>query len=206
MSDITQLQLYLIANTTLPILHQLIRNSKTLFRRLSQRVCSFKIPKLTRNSSTVARWEEEKLSNYNPSQFYQVCIGDVFKSRYEILFKLGYGGNSTVWLCEDLHHQNDTAKDDLDHPYRVLKVGTSHSQSHQETRMLDLIKQTRSDHVGQYLVRTFRDAFNIEGQNGCHAVVIEDLLGMSLLDYQDQLPHRQLTNIDLRMILPYLCL
>ena len=47
------------------------------------------------------RWEEETLPGYGASQFYPISIGDVFEGRYQILGKLGYGGNSTVWFAKD---------------------------------------------------------------------------------------------------------
>jgi len=47
--------------------------------------------------------EEETLDWYNPHEFYYpVQLGDLFKSRYPVVGKLGYGGPSTSWLCRDL--------------------------------------------------------------------------------------------------------
>ena len=46
-------------------------------------------------------WEEETLPGYDASQFYPVSIGDMFKNRYQVLGKFGYGGNSTVWFAKD---------------------------------------------------------------------------------------------------------
>lgn len=46
--------------------------------------------------------EEETLPYYNSERYYPVRIGQVFTSRYQVTTKLGYGVNSTVWLCRDL--------------------------------------------------------------------------------------------------------
>ena len=46
--------------------------------------------------------EEETLPGYKAEHFYPVRIGEVFKSTYEVLAKLGFGMCSTVWLCRDL--------------------------------------------------------------------------------------------------------
>lgn len=46
--------------------------------------------------------EEETLPVYDPDEFYPVHIGDVFKERYHVLGKLGFGANSTTWFCRDL--------------------------------------------------------------------------------------------------------
>ena len=51
--------------------------------------------------------EEEEIPSYNPEDYYPVHIGEVFNSRYQIVTKLGFGANSTVWLCRDLRQGFD---------------------------------------------------------------------------------------------------
>lgn len=46
--------------------------------------------------------EEEHLPVYARNSFYPVRLGDIFKGRYEVLVKLGYGTTSTIWLAQDL--------------------------------------------------------------------------------------------------------
>lgn len=46
--------------------------------------------------------EEETMPSYKPEDYYPVDIGEVFDSRYQVVTKLGFGVNSTVWLCRDL--------------------------------------------------------------------------------------------------------
>jgi serine/threonine-protein kinase SRPK3 len=46
--------------------------------------------------------EEETFSWYDPEAFYPVRIGEIFKSKDQVLGKLGYGSVSTVWLCRNL--------------------------------------------------------------------------------------------------------
>ena len=52
--------------------------------------------------NTEDKIEEETLPFYNPEKYYPVHIGEVFRLRYQVVTKLGYGVNSTVWLCRDL--------------------------------------------------------------------------------------------------------
>ncbi len=47
-------------------------------------------------------YEEERLPFYQPENFYPVKLGQVFKEQYQIVSKVGYGTQSTVWLCRDL--------------------------------------------------------------------------------------------------------
>ena len=46
--------------------------------------------------------EEERWPWYTPQSFYPVRIGDVLHSKYQVLYKLGYGTTSTIWMCLDL--------------------------------------------------------------------------------------------------------
>ena len=46
--------------------------------------------------------EEETMHTYKAEEFYPVHIGEVFYRKYEVVGKLGFGTNSTVWLCRDL--------------------------------------------------------------------------------------------------------
>lgn len=46
--------------------------------------------------------EEETLDCYSPDQFYPVAVGEVLNSSYQVVGKLGYGAQSTVWLCRDI--------------------------------------------------------------------------------------------------------
>ena len=53
---------------------------------------------------STARFEEETLPGYLEERYYPVHIGEVFKSRYQVITKLGFGSSSTVWLCRDLQY------------------------------------------------------------------------------------------------------
>jgi serine/threonine-protein kinase SRPK3 len=46
--------------------------------------------------------EEETVPDYKAERFYPAHLSDVFKSRYQVTAKLGFGTGSTIWLCRDL--------------------------------------------------------------------------------------------------------
>lgn len=48
--------------------------------------------------------EEETVPDYKAERFYPVRLGEVFKSRYQVVAKLGFGTASTIWLCRDLEY------------------------------------------------------------------------------------------------------
>lgn len=46
--------------------------------------------------------EEETIPGYVAARYYPVRIGEIFKERYQVVGKLGFGVSSTVWLARDL--------------------------------------------------------------------------------------------------------
>lgn len=46
--------------------------------------------------------EEETIPGYVASRYYPTKIGEILKSRYQVVGKLGFGASSTVWLVRDM--------------------------------------------------------------------------------------------------------
>ncbi|KAI3324225.1 kinase-like protein [Xylariaceae sp. AK1471] len=46
--------------------------------------------------------EVEDLEGYRPGGFAPVTIGDILADRFQIIYKLGFGGIAMVWLCWEL--------------------------------------------------------------------------------------------------------
>ena len=42
---------------------------------------------------------EEDVAQYCPGGYHPVAVGDVYKGRYQVKWKLGFGLYSTVWLA-----------------------------------------------------------------------------------------------------------
>jgi len=72
--------------------------------RATYRISSIDSPRgiVTKSPRTDGPFEEERLPDYAPEQFYPINIGDTINSRYHVIGKLGFGANSTVWFCRDL--------------------------------------------------------------------------------------------------------
>lgn len=58
------------------------------------------------NSANGQPIEEQTLPFYHERHYYPVRIGEIFKNRYSIIAKLGYGAYSTVWLGWDNKYAN----------------------------------------------------------------------------------------------------
>ena len=51
---------------------------------------------------TSTKVDEEHWPWYTPQSFYPIRVGDVIHSKYQVLYKLGYGTTATIWMCRDL--------------------------------------------------------------------------------------------------------
>ncbi|KAE8138713.1 kinase-like domain-containing protein [Aspergillus pseudotamarii] len=86
--------------------------------------------------------------------FHPVYFGDVFKDRYKVLIKIGYGVYSAVWLVRDL----EPARSGLENQFRALKLGY--------------------DYVCYLL-----DGFEHRGPNGTHVSLVYELMGETLRSF-----------------------
>ncbi|PYI05498.1 kinase-like protein [Aspergillus sclerotiicarbonarius CBS 121057] len=130
--------------------------------------------------------EEERMPTYERGLFYPVQHGDVFHSKYQVLTKLGFGVNSTVWLCRDLHDH---------HRYIALKVYIRgpEEEVNREVRILKHLAAMKTAHPGRALVRTMIDEFQVPGPAwGSHQCIVYEPLLISLLHFQATLDPKSL--------------
>ncbi|KAL4782151.1 kinase-like domain-containing protein [Aspergillus varians] len=142
--------------------------------------------------------EEERMPAYDRGLFYPVKLGDVFGSRYQVLSKLGFGANSTVWFCRDLHQ----------HGYIALKIHIRGSGSgDREVRVLKHLSTVETDHPGSALVRKVIEEFEIIGPSGVsHQCIAFEPLLTSLLHFQASLNPKSLAEDVLKGALQQLLL
>ncbi|KAL9130562.1 MAG: hypothetical protein Q9217_001275 [Psora testacea] len=154
--------------------------------------------------------EEETIQHYEALRYYPVHIGQTFHNRYGVAVKLGFGGNSTVWLCLDqrcigpkcLTKYALTVR--RDNSYKTLKVGICGKTEDKEVEVLNYLKKMRSSHNGRYCVRRPSDSFKIKVPDGYHHCLVYDPLGQSLLEYVKR-QKGMILNIDtVRWIATYL--
>ncbi|KAF3003880.1 hypothetical protein E8E14_007789 [Neopestalotiopsis sp. 37M] len=118
--------------------------------------------------------EEEALPDYLAARYYPVRIGEVFRDRYQVVGKLGFGVSSTVWLARDLK----------DHCHVALKVlirsQALGDRARNEIAMYERMKQRNSSHPGREAVRSLLDSFQVDGPEGDHLVLAHPPLGESV--------------------------
>ncbi|KAL8980327.1 MAG: hypothetical protein Q9205_004552, partial [Flavoplaca limonia] len=110
--------------------------------------------------------EEEAHDNLTKRRYYPVRIGDLIRGKYQVLDKLGYGLESTVWLANELRQR----------PV-VLKVFTNDLQNRAEIDVHNHLMKVQSKHPGRDHIRIALDAFSMQGPNGeHHCLVYEPML------------------------------
>ncbi|EZF36125.1 serine/threonine-protein kinase [Trichophyton mentagrophytes] len=137
------------------------------------------------------KFEEEYMPGYEKGLFYPVQIGQVFSSRYQVLSKLGYGANSTVWFCRDL----------IKRRYAALKVYICSPGAEQECNVLRHLESLKSSHPGKEKFRTMLDAFTADGPSGRHQCLVHEPLLTSISHLQASLPNQRLTEQVLKLLL-----
>lgn len=138
--------------------------------------------------------DEEGFSWYDPDKWYPVRIGDIIKSKFQVLVKLGFGSVSTVWLCRDLEcapspvpppqagvfHLWELTDTRL-HTYITLKIyETGHRQAANEYKISQHLQSVASAHPGRQAVRFALDEFELPGKIGPHVCLVYPPLGLSL--------------------------
>ncbi|KAJ3578994.1 hypothetical protein NPX13_g1578 [Xylaria arbuscula] len=124
-------------------------------------------------------WDDgiENPSMYNKGGHHPVNLGDVLNGRYEVVHKLGIGGFSLVWLCQD----TKTNK------WRAIKILDSWRSSnskeekiYQHLRQVSSLEELEDSHLAVPL-----EEFWIDGPNGRHYCVVLPFLGPTAQHWRD---------------------
>ncbi|KAI5924149.1 kinase-like domain-containing protein [Camillea tinctor] len=123
---------------------------------------------------------EENPNEYRPGGFHPVYIGDVFKDKYKVLNKIGYGRHSTVWLVRVLSPRSSDEPE-----FRALKILRSNYNNDGTSLMFekDILTHLRDgnrEHFGYPYVCHLLDDFEHHGPNGTHVCLVFELMGETL--------------------------
>ncbi|KAG6092112.1 hypothetical protein E4U30_005847 [Claviceps sp. LM220 group G6] len=131
------------------------------------------------------RIEEETLPNYATSQYYPVTIGEIFRARYQVVGKLGYGTTSTVWLARDLNERRHVAL--------KLYIGSGSIIRSLDNEMIAYkrIENSSIEHPGRSAVRALLDSFDVNGPNGSHQCFVHPPLWDSVFGFRHRNPMRR---------------
>ncbi|KAF8076835.1 putative CDK4/6 [Lyophyllum atratum] len=117
--------------------------------------------------------EEENWPWYTPQSFYPVRIGDVLHSKYQVLYKLGYGTTATVWICRDLHRDEYVCMKSMVCDY------TSVQREIKAYETLTKVGKTNGS-TGKKFVRQSLDQFELRHDDRNYHFLIHEPLGVSV--------------------------
>ncbi|KAI8971037.1 kinase-like domain-containing protein [Trametes punicea] len=140
--------------------------------------------------------DEETIPWYDPKDFYPVRLGEVFRSRYQVIGKLGFGAYSTVWLCRDL----------VEHRYAAVKVCAQNAVpiKRELAAFQHLNSLPEIDHDGRQCVRHALDHFELTpeytdpSESGDHVArrpfhcIVYEPMSMSVWAYRKNMVRRRL--------------
>jgi serine/threonine protein kinase len=152
--------------------------------------------------------EEETVPDYKAERFYPVQLGEIFKSRYQVVAKLGFGTASTIWLCRDLEYVIENVLQSLMLYYYVitrenilltLKIciaGQEATKVDSEVAISQYLKSIDAEHPGKQLLRLVLEDFHIADPHGMHQCLLFNPLGISFSKFRNLFPEKGL-NIEL---------
>jgi serine/threonine-protein kinase SRPK3 len=137
------------------------------------------VPSDCLDATDAASWRniEETLDADGPGGFHPVQLGDIFGGRYEVVRKIGFGRESTVWLADDKRHiyllrvlipRNSQAV--------ALKVIAARAGTVELENLLRLQKLA-PEHPGHDHIPELLDHFEHKGPNGTHSCLVFEVLG-----------------------------
>lgn len=141
--------------------------------------------------------EDESQKDYRRGGYHPVKIGEVYKQRYVIEKKLGFGYFSTVWLASD----NQAAVGD---PHKLVAIKFQKSANHYREAAEDEIKilsqiHGQSSPLKEFVVRLL-DKFAIQGPNGKHICMVFEVMWKDLLFLMKKFGHHGLPVSLVKMI------
>lgn len=143
--------------------------------------------------------EDEGLPDYKIGGYHPVHVGEVFKERYVVIQKLGWGHFSTVWLAKDkqydtyvalkvqksAQHYIEAAYDEVEILDQVStfwkksewQESLKHYYKDKPKVLKEINKSSKYCHTVQLL-----NSFIHHGPNGKHYVMVFEILGVNLLE------------------------
>ncbi|KAI6239111.1 BMA-SPK-1, isoform e [Aphelenchoides fujianensis] len=112
--------------------------------------------------------------DYCPGGYYPVRLGEIFKGRYHVIRKVGWGHFSTVWLCWDGVSRRFVA-------LKIVKAAENYAVSAADEIALLRVASAPSAHYGRTRVLEMMDSFKVHGVNGEHTCMVFEVLGCTLL-------------------------
>lgn len=120
--------------------------------------------------------DEEDPADYKKGGYHPVNVGDLFKQRYRVAKKLGWGHFSTVWLVHDANNPGTYAA------LKIVKSAPHYTEAAEdEVKLLRAVRDhdPKSNEPGHIVLLV--DDFKHYGPHGAHICMVMEVLGKNLL-------------------------
>ncbi|KAL9609834.1 MAG: hypothetical protein Q9167_005422 [Letrouitia subvulpina] len=135
--------------------------------------------------------EEEAHDAIASGRCYPVRVGDIIKSKYQIIGKLGYGLGSTIWLANEFRGRRPVA----------LKMFTNYRQNREEINNYTHLMNLQSKHPGRDYLRKAIDTFTLQGPHGEHQCLVHKPMLENMQELLCRNPSCRLSKDLLRVLL-----
>ncbi|KAI9690186.1 MAG: hypothetical protein M1822_009147 [Bathelium mastoideum] len=125
--------------------------------------------------SYLPKEEVEPFERYSPGGYHPVRIGDQLGSRYQIVYKLGFGASSVTWL----------AQDEQAAAYVAIKIAIANADHVLERDILRLLQSQPEMHPGKARIPSLLDDFEVKGPNGVHRCLVTAPARMSIAEARE---------------------
>ncbi|KAI0476368.1 kinase-like protein [Xylariaceae sp. FL0804] len=127
-------------------------------------------------------FETEWVEDYEPGGLYPVDLGSIIDGRFEVVYKLGYGGIATAWLC----YERPANK------WRALKINAaSHSgKDCPDAKVIEIMRKqgVENNQLEQNHIAFPLETLWLDSPNGSHLCSVLPVLGPKLSDWRRAVP------------------
>lgn len=133
--------------------------------------------------------EEGDAVYYSVGGLHVVHVGEVYGGKYEVVRKLGFGQQCTVWLAKDSTYTllRKLANSFFRTGKAVALKIIAASAGKTELENLLRIQNNTSQHPGRQHIPELLDHFQHQGSNGSHCCLVFELLGENLRTFARRL-------------------
>ncbi|KAL3459319.1 kinase-like domain-containing protein [Aspergillus heterothallicus] len=133
--------------------------------------------------------DEEICPDYASANFYPAKPGEVLAKRYQLLVKIGWGAQSTVWLARDISR----LKWQHEEIFAVKIINSNNADDAQHEKEIERhIVQQNPEHRGRAILRTCLDGFEVAAKNGKHICLVYEAMREPLWIFQSRFVDRNL--------------
>ncbi|KAF4213392.1 hypothetical protein CNMCM5878_000026 [Aspergillus fumigatiaffinis] len=133
--------------------------------------------------------DEEVCPNYNSATFYPAKPGEVLAKRFQLLVKIGWGSQSTIWLARDISRLKWQSEQTV--ALKIINCNNADDARH-EKEIESHISQQNPEHRGRVILRTCLDDFEVTGPEGKHMCLVYEPMREPLWILQRRFVDRKL--------------